>query len=436
MQVSNHIFQALVGFIFLVGIAFCFSENKKKINWKLIVVAFILQNILFLLISYVTIFHSVINVISSTIINLLGYANQGAEFVFGSLTSIKKNGFIFGLVVVPSIIFFGGLVGVLYFWGLIQWLITNLARVLRKVIKLSAVESLVIVADAFLGQAEAPLLIGPYISMMTRSELACAFTAGLANISGTTLGMYLAFLGGNDPIQVHQFANYLVTASFMNIFSAVIFAKVIFPENVAVHDYSHENVKINTNQPKNLLDGLFEGSMKGLKIGVTIVMALIVAIAVVHMLDGILAWFGNIIHLNHIIATATNGVFPSLSIEYILGQIFRVFAFFMGIGWSETLNVGSLLGQKVAINEFVAYMSLGHMKAIHALSTSAIFISTFALASFSNLSSIGISLGSYSVLAPNRVEELSGMAFKCLFGAVLAGFMTATVAGCWHYLLG
>lgn len=436
MFAKNSVLQAVLGFIFLVLLAFSFSENKTKINWKLVLAAFVFQNVLFLLISYVPAFHNIISVISGTVVNLLGYASQGAEFVFGSLVDIKKNGFIFGLVVVPSIIFFGGLVGVLYFWGLIQWLIVILARLLRKVIKLSAVESLVVVADVFLGQAEAPILIGPYISTMTRSELACAFTAGLANISGTTLGMYLAFLGGNDPVQIHQFANYLVTASFMNIFSAIIFAKLIFPETVSIHDYSRENVEIKIPRPKNSLDGLFEGAMKGLKIGVVIVMALIVAIAVVHMLDGILNWFGGIIKINQIIATSTNGVFSGLSIEYMLGQLFRVFAFFMGIGWSETLNVGSLLGQKVAINEFVAYMSLGHMKSIHALSANAIFISTFALASFSNLSSIGISLGSYSVLAPNRTEELSGMAFKCLFGAVLAGFMTATVAGFWHHLLG
>ena len=436
MSLAYGIFQALIGVIFLIVITFIFSENKRRINWKLIITAFILQNILFLLISYVPVFHGIISGISSTVVNLLGFAGDGARFVFGNLADIHKIGFVFGLVVVPSIIFFGGIVGLLYFWGIIQRVIILLSILLRKAIKLSAVESLVIVADVFLGQAEAPLLIGPYISSMTRSELALAFTAGLANISGTTLGMYLSFLAGNDPVQLHQFASYLVTASFMNIFSAIIFAKILFPEATSVHDYSKDDVTIQIKKPNNVLDGLFEGATKGLRIGVTIIMALIVSIAMVHMLDAILNWLGNIINLNKFIISSTSGAFNGLSIEYLLGQLFRVFAFFMGIRWADTLNVGSLLGQKVAINEFVAYMSLGHMKAIHALSANSIFISTFALASFSNLSSIGISLGSYSVLAPDRSSELTGIAFKCLFGAVLAGFMTATVAGFWHHLLG
>ena len=149
-----------------------------------------------------------------------------------------------------------------------------------------------------------------------------------------------------------------------------------------------------------------------------------------------MAWFGELIHVNQYIISSTNGIFKGLSLEYILGQIFRIFAFFMGISWAETLQVGSLLGQKVALNEFVAYMSLGQMKAQNVLSNSAIYIATFALASFSNFSSIGISIGTYSVLAPSRQKELTEMAVKALFGAVLAGFMTATVAGFWRGIFG
>jgi CNT family concentrative nucleoside transporter len=163
---------------------------------------------------------------------------------------------------------------------------------------------------------------------------------------------------------------------------------------------------------------------------------LIAVISLIHMVDAILNFVGEYTHLNYYIKNSTNSTFSSLSLEYILGQLFRIFAFFMGINWNETLSVGSLLGQKVVINEFVAYMSLGKMKVAHLLSQNAIFISSFALASFSNFSSIGISMATYGVLAPSRQKDLTVIAWKALFGAVLAGFMTATIAGFWHLLLG
>ncbi len=336
---------------------------------------------------------------------------------------------------IPTLIFFGSLVAILYFFGIIQRIIALLAFLLRKTVKLSGIESLIVIADIFLGQAEGPLVIGPYVKNMTRSELACAFVAGLANLSGSTLGIYLSFLSGGDHQQTILFANYLVTATFMNAASAIIFAKVLFPET-NFENVSTEKVSVSTHFSANLLDSVFQGAVTALKVGATMIASLIAVISIVHMIDGLLSVIGDWVHLNNSIKSSTNGVFSNLSLEYIFGQIFRVFAFFMGINWLETLNVGSLLGQKVAINEFVAYVSLGQMKAHNILSSNAVFISTFALASFSNFSSIGISMGAYSVLAPSRQSELAEIAWKALFGAVLAGFMTATVAGFWHNILG
>lgn len=435
MHLSMAVYQAMAGFIFLLAITFCFSEHKRAINWKLIFSAFILQNVLFLLIRYVPVVHSALAGMANALVALLDYAHDGAQFIFGNLVNESKFGFIFLLVVIPTLIFFGALIGALYFFGIIQRVIVVLAYLLRKTVRLSGVESLIVIADIFLGQAEGPLVVGPYIKSMTRSELACAFIAGLANISGSTLGMYLTFLSGGDVGQMHLFANYLVTASFMNAVSAIIFAKILFPET-DFDNVSSEKIEMTSYAHANFLDSIFKGGLNGLKIGATMTAALIAIIALIHMCDGILASIGSLGHINAYIASSTHGVFANLSIEYILGQLFRIFAFFMGINWAETLNVGSLLGQKVAINEFVAYISLGHMKDIHAVSSNAVFISTFALASFSNFSSIGISLGGFSVLAPTRQGELTKMAWKCLFGAVLAGFMTATVAGFWHNLLG
>jgi concentrative nucleoside transporter, CNT family len=435
MHLANTVFQAFFGFAFLIFIAFLFSENKKSINWRLVLTAFIFQNILFLLISYVPIVGNGVTHISSALVNLLEYAKDGARFIFGDLVDSKKFGFIFLIVVVPTLIFFSSLVSILYFFGIIQRVIAVLAFVLRKTVKLSGAESLVVIADVFLGQIEGPLIIGPYIKSMTRSELACAFVAGMANLSGSTLGMYLVFLSGGDKQQTMMFANYLVSATFINALSAIVFAKILFPET-NFEQVSTEKIQVSGHFSGNLVESIFQGAMTGLKVGASLVAILLAVISLVHLLDGILAWFGDLIHVNQYIKSSTNGIFKDLSLEYILGQVFRIFAFFMGINWAETLAVGSLLGQKVALNEFVAYMSLGQMKASNVLSNSAIYIATFALASFSNFSSIGISIGTYSVLAPSRQKELTEMAVKALFGAVLAGFMTATVAGFWRGIFG
>ncbi len=428
-------FQSILGFIFFVCIAYIFSENRKIINWRLIISAFILQNILFLLIRYVPFINVLLNYFSSALVGLLEYAKEGAKFMFGDFADSKKFGFVFFIVVIPTLVFFGSLVSILYFFGIIQIVIRFLAFLLHKTIKLSGVESLVVIADIFLGQTEGPMIIGPYIKNMTRSELGCAFTAGLANLSGSTLGMYLYFLSGGDHVESLKFANYLVTATFMNAMSAIVFAKILFPET-NLNKASDTKIDINIHKNNNLLDAILDGAMTGLKIGAAMVAVLMAVISLIHLINGLLANFGNMININDSIKYVTNGVFSGLSIEYILGQIFRIFAFFMGINWSETLSVGSLLGQKVAINEFVAYVSLGKMKLEHILSNRSIFVSTFALASFSNFSSIGISIGVFSVLAPNRKQELASIGWKALLGAILAGFLTASVAGLWYSLLG
>ena len=435
MNFSFITLQAFLGVFLFIGLTLLFSENRKIINWKLIITSFILQNLLFLIIHYVPVVHEILKSFSHLLLSILDSANEGAKQVFGDFVNINKYGFVFTLVVVPILIFVGALIGILYFIGIIQWVIHVLAFLLRRSVKLSGVESLIIIADIFLGQAEGPLIIGPYIKSMTRSELALSFTAGLANISGSTLVIYLIFLSNNDPVQADIFSNYLITASFMNAISAIIFSKIIFPES-NFENVSSEKIKVINHSHSSLIDGIFHGVMNGLKIGATLIAFLIAIISLIYMIDSMLFYIGKFDNINQMIQKSTNSVFKGLSLEYILGQFFRIFAFFMGINWSETINVGSLLGQKVSLNELIAYISLSKMKTAHLISQHAIIVSTFALASFSNFSSIGISLGSFSVLAPSRQKELSDIAWKCLVGAVMAGFLTATVASFWISILG
>ncbi len=432
---SSLVIQALFGFVFLMGLTACFSDNRKAINWRLILTAFIVQNILFLLIRYVPVVHAGLGAFSAGLVNMLGFAQDGAKFIFGDFANSKKFGFVFLLVVVPTIVFFGSVVSILYFFGIIQRVIAVLAFCLRKTVKLSGVESLIVIADIFLGQTEAPLLIGPYVKVMTKSELTCALVAGMANLSGSTLGMYLSFLSGGDQHQELVFATYLVTATFMNAMSAVVFAKILCPETEFDH-VSSEKIEVHSHLSSSFFDSVVQGAMTGLKVAAAMITVLMAVISLVHLFDACLMSIGGWVHINHYISQSTNGSFSGLSLEYLLGQIFRVFAFFMGVDWAESLQVGSLLGQKVALNEFVAYMSLGEMKDHGLLSENAVFISTFALASFSNFSSIGISMGIFSILAPSRQKDLGRIIWKAFFGAVLAGVLTATIAGLWHNVLG
>ncbi len=428
--------QSFCGVFFLIAVAFLASEQKRSINWKLIITAFIMQNIVFLLIRYVPIVSYFLELVSAGLLKFMAYAQEGARFVFGDLVDMKKYGFIFALVVVPTVIFFGAIISLFYFFGIMQWLISSLAYLLRKTIKLSGVESLVVIADIFLGQSEAPMVIGPYVAKMTRSELACAFVAGLANLSGSTLGIYLTFLGGGSHAEEMRFAQYLLTATFMNATSAIIFAKIVFPETTPEAILDSASIKVGGLKVNSVIDAIMHGAFTGVKIGVAICAGLLAVIPLIHLIDGVLLKVGDFLHITTWVQVVSNHAFAGLSLEFLFGMVFRFFAFFMGVAWNETLLVGSLLGQKVAINEFVAYMSLGTMKAAGQLSANSIYIATFALASFSNFSSIGISMGVFSALAPSRQSDLAAMGFKALFAAVLAGFMTATVAGFWHTILG
>ncbi|AUR51504.1 hypothetical protein CUN60_04100 [Aquella oligotrophica] len=263
------------------------------------------------------------------------------------MADTSKVGFVFAFVVVPTIIFFGSVISILYFFGIMQWIIEKLAFLLRKTIKLSGVESLVVIADIFLGQSEGPMVIGPYVQNMTRSELACAFVAGLANLSGSTLGMYLSFLAAGNHAEELMVANSLLTATFMNATSAIVFAKMIFPETnyEAIMDAKH--LKVTGSRHDSLVDAIMHGAFTGVKIGVAICAALMAVIPLIHAIDGFLFWIGSLVHINDYIATSSNKSFDGLSLEYIFGLIFRFFAFFMGLVGMKLCKWEACLGRRL-----------------------------------------------------------------------------------------
>ena len=435
MWVTPLSMQALMGIFLFIAIAFMFSEKKLLINWRLVLSALVLENLFFVLINYVPVINNAIMLASEAMISLLEYSKYGAQFIFGDFAVNKGYGFVFIIVVIPMVIFFSTLISLLFSCGVIQSAISLWAKLFKNMIKLSGIESLVIVTNMFIGMVESPLVVAPYLHTLARAELSFIFTAGLSKICGSTVGMYAAVLSNGSHIENITFANLLITAILMNSLSTIIFATILFPYPVNSKNPDIATINIKKYMSVNVIDSIYKGSISGLKVSMAIISMLIASISIIHMLDGVLGHAGSALSINVAIINSTGGAFKTLSLEYVFGELFRLFAFFMGISWHDTLQIGSLLGQKVVFNEFIAYINLGHMKLKHIISEDSVFIAVFGLASFSNISSVGISLGIFGVLSPERKNEISAIVWRSLLSAVLSGFFTASVAGFWHYIL-
>jgi CNT family concentrative nucleoside transporter len=427
--------RALGGLIFIVGVGYLFSTNRKAIDWRLVISGIILQIVFGLLIAKVAVVQSAFEYLSAKFITFLSFAQKGAEFLYGDLSKnsighpeVKHSlGFLFAFQTLPSVIFFSAVTAGLYHLGILQKIVYGFAWVMTRTMRMSGAESLSVAGDVFMGQTEAPLLVKPFIPNMTRSELHCLMTGGMATIAGSVFGAYVSFLGGGDPAEGVRFATHLLTASIMSAPAAVVLAKLFLPETEPIDKslkMTREHVGV------NLIDSVATGASDGLKLALNIGAMLLAFIAVIYALNWVLVDFvGKYTGLNAFVVSTTNGVFDGFSLQYILGQVFRIFAFFIGVPWSETLAVGSLLGQKMVINEFVAYFDLGHMKAAGVLSQKSVVIATYALCGFANFSSIAIQIGGTGGMAPSRQADISKLGMRAMIAATLATMMTASIAG-------
>lgn len=426
-----------LGLIGLILIGLAISGNRKNVDFRLIGVGITIQIVIALLIAHVDFVNALFTSLSAGFVEFLNFGLKGAEFLYGDLaknsdaaTDVKHNlGFLFVFQALPTVIFFSAVTAGLYYLGVLQKVVYGFAWIMAKTMRLSGAESLSAAGNIFLGQTEAPLLVKPFIAKMSNSELNCLMTGGMATIAGSVLGAYVSFLGGGDPEQQQLFATYLLSASIMNAPAAIVMSKIFLPE---LNDKKIDTSLVINKESigRNLIDSLATGTSDGVRLALNIGGMLLAFIAIVFMInwilvDGIGEWFG----LNEFVVSSTNGAFDGFSLQYILGQLFRVFAFIMGVDWSETVLVGSLLGQKTVINEFVAYLSLSEMKVAGVLSNKAIIISTYALCGFANFSSIGIQIGGIGSMAPGRQGDLSKLGIKALMAATLATMMTATIAG-------
>ena len=421
--------RGLLGLLFIVGVAWVFSKDKKLINWRLVAGGLLLQISFGVLITQVGFVSTGFGFASKFFVKVIDFTNEGTSFLFGSLLDTDTFGFIFALNVLPTIIFFSTLSTGLYYLGVLQKIVYAFAWVMSKTMKLSGAESLSAAGNIFLGQTEAPLLVRPFIPGMTKSEMMCLMTGGMATIAGGVLAGYVAFLGGGDPVEQTKYATFLLTASVMNAPAAIVMAKLLVPED----DYDKINHELKINADKtgvNLIDALAKGAGDGLKLALNVGAMLLAFIAVIAAFNFVLKdVIGDITGLNQFVVDSTDGIFDGFSMQYLLGNIFRIFAYMMGVDWSEALQGGSLLGQKTVINEFVAYLDLASMKASGVLNDKSLIIATFSLCGFSNFSSIAIQIGGIGGMAPKRQGDISKLGMRALLGASLATMLTGTLAG-------
>ena len=429
--------RALIGLAVLVGIGYLMSSDRRKVKWRIVWAGLLIQIIFGALIGYVPFVEDLFGIISKGFVTFLNFGLKGGEFLYGDLAKNSDAvpgtrhglGFLFVFQALPTVIFFSAVTAGLYYLGILQKIVWVFAWVMTKAMKLSGAESLSAAGNIFLGQTEAPLLVRPFIANMTQSELNCLMVGGMATIAGSVLGAFVSFLGGGDPAEQARFATYLLSASIMNAPAAIIMSKLFLPESEP--DKIDQSMKVSKDSlGANFVDSLATGASDGVKLALNIGGMLLAFIAIIFALNWILVdGIGEFTGLNVYVQESTDGAFDGFSLQYILGQVFRPFAFIMGVDWSETIKVGSLLGQKTVINEFVAYLSLADMKAAGILSNKAIVISTYALCGFANFSSIAIQIGGIGGMAPNRSADISRLGLRALMAATLATMMTATIAG-------
>lgn len=438
------ILRGLIGMSAIIGIAVACSKNRNTINWRLVGTGLGIQFILAVFIlkgrdmaeywgplGWPKEFFSWV---SSFFVIVLDFTTEGAEFIFGDLAKSPgmedSMGSFFAFQVLPTIIFFASLTAILYHYGILQRVVKYMAKGMQKLMGTSGAESLSVISNIFVGQTEAPLVVEPYIKKMTKSELLAVMTGGMATIAGGVMAAYVQMLGNSYAeaqgvsldVGRLMFAEQLLGASLMAAPAALVIAKILYPETG--DPVTKGDVKMEVKQEDaNGIDAAASGANTGLKLAANVGAMLLAFIALLAMGNYFLEEFGSLTGINSLIADG------SLTIERVLGWIIAPVAFVIGVPWADAINLGSLLGTKVVLNEFVAYMQLSEMVSADALTPKTITMATFALCGFANFSSIAIQIGGIGGLAPSRKSELAKFGLWAVLAGTLANMMTATIAG-------
>ena len=415
----------LFGLACLIGIAWLFSNNKSRVNWTLVATGVALQ------IAFATVVlkfpggKDAFQWLSNVFVKVLGFVSAGSSFVFGSLVDIPKNGFIFAFQVLPTIIFFAALMGVLYHLGVMQAIVRAMAWAITKVMKVSGAETTSVCASVFIGQTEAPLTVRPYISKMTESELITMMIGGMAHIAGGVLAAYVLMLGGGDVAMQSFYAKHLLAASIMAAPATLVIAKILVPE--VGEPLTRGTVRMEVEKTtSNVIDAAAAGAADGLRLALNIGAMLLAFIALIALINAPLTWLGDATGLSAMLGKPTD-------LANLLGYVLSPIAWLIGVPWQDANTVGSLIGQKVVINEFVAYLQLADIVNAKvegvSLTPQGALIATYALCGFANFSSIAIQIGGIGGLAPERRQDLARLGLRAVLGGTIATFMTATIAG-------
>ncbi|MGX2949301.1 NupC/NupG family nucleoside CNT transporter [Ursidibacter sp. B-7004-1] len=407
---------SLVGIAVLLLIAFLLSNNKKAINFRTVFGALAIQIGIGALILYVPLGREALLKAAEGVSAVISYSNDGISFLFGGLVSDKMfevfggGGFVFALRVLPPIIFFSALISVLYYLGIMQFVIRILGGALQKVLGTSKPESMSAAANIFVGQTEAPLLVKPYIKSMTNSELFAVMCGGVASVAGAVM---ISYAGMGVPL------TYLIAASFMAAPGGLLFAKILHPQTESFKDeLSEEDIE---DKPSNVIEAAAIGTFSGMQLAMNVGAMLISFVALIAMLNGLIGWIGSL------------AGFEGVTLQSLLGYVFQPLAWVIGVPWGAEAQVaGSLIGQKLVVNEFVAYVDfVNYLKpeTTVVLSEKTIAIITFALCGFANFSSIAILIGGLGAMAPNRRGDVARMGIKAVIAGSLSNLMSAAIAG-------
>ena len=412
----------------LLFIAFLFSNNRKQIAWKTVVIGLLIQIIIAIGVLKVGIIKRIFEVMGSFFIKILEYTGAGTKMLLGEFGNIETYGFIFVFQALPVIIFFSALSSILYYFGIIQKVVGFLAWGLTKIFKISGSESLSVAGNIFLGQTEAPLLIKAYLEKMNRSEIFLVMVGGMATVAGSVLGAYIGFLGGDDPVQRLEFAKSLLAASVMAAPGAVVIAKIIYPQTEEIiTDVKVSNTKIG----ENFLSAISIGTGEGIKMAVNVAAMLLVFIALIAMANSIFSGIGSFVGLNSWIDA--NTVYDSFSIEFVLGYVFAPLMWLVGVAKEDMTLMGQLLGIKLVASEFVGYTQLVDLKnsasSLHFTYQKSVIMATYMLCGFANFASIGIQVGGIGIIAPKTRKMLTELGFKAMIAGSIVSLMSATIAG-------
>ena len=399
-------FIGILGILVLLAIAFAMSNNRKSIPWRLVIWGLGLQLIFAIFILKTPIGQPFFGAIDTAIKKILSFSDAGSDFLFKSFGAgiVEAPLMNFAFRILPTLIFFSSLIAILYHFGIIQFIVKWVARAMQKTMRTSGAETLSVSANIFVGQTEAPLMVRPFVSKMTKSELMAVMVGGFATVAGGVMAMYVKILADIPGI-----AGHLMAASIMSAPAALVIAKIIYPETESSDTMGDLKIELEK-KDDNVMEALSRGATDGMKLAANVGAMLVAFVAMIALVNAILGIMG-------------------LSLQQILGWIFSPLAWVMGIPWHEAGIMGTLMGEKLVLTELIAYGDLAELRATNSISDRTAIIASYALCGFANFASVGIQLGGIGGIAPERRKDLAKLGLKAMFGGALASWITATLAG-------